>query len=439
MRLTDVAHMALPPGRLLSYAVRPRGEPGSRRPVSFDQARHVGRGQRPGSWMAIAARLPHEVPVDLPLDTVAAAWFEVVARHATFRTAFTRDGDGELQLHEIQVQPGAWIEHPIPDGVGTRDVLRAVLDQACAPFERPSHRLALVIPDSAESDRRPVMIIGADHAHVDMWSLLIVLRDFFSALDDLGAKRPPTPLLRTAAGFAEHSAALAVRPPAPDHVHRRWADILAAEGGRMPTFPLPLGTPDAARDSIVEVRDLLDAAECERVADLARARGLRLISLVLSVLTRATRDLADAPLRAIFPVHSRDEERWRDSVGWYITNSVIESDDPDPAACASAIAEAIALGSHPLGPILAPYGGMPVGPGMFALSWLDTRRLPLVPAGSDVQYVSAAIPDDGVMVWFVVNDAGLHLRARYPDTPQASVNVTAWLDAVARGLRCLVG
>ena len=138
----------------------------------------------------------------------------------------------------------------------------------------------------------------------------------------------------------------------------------------MPTFPLPLGTPDAARDSIVEVRDLLDAAECERVADLARARGLRLISLVLSVLTRATRDLADAPLRAIFPVHSRDEERWRDSVGWYITNSVIESDDPDPAACASAIAEAIALGSHPLGPILAPYGGMPVGPGMFALSWL---------------------------------------------------------------------
>ena len=72
-------------------------------------------------------------------------------------------------------------------------------------------------------------------------------------------------------------------------------------------------------------------------------------------------------------------------------------------------------------------------------SWLDTRRLPLVPAGSDGQYVSAAIPDDGVMVWFVVNDAGLHLRARYPDTPQASVNVTAWLDAVARGLRCLVG
>ena len=38
------------------------------------------------------------------------------------------------------------------------------------------------------------------------------------------------------------------------------------------------------------------------------------------------------------------------------------------------------------------------------------------------------------MVWFVVNDAGLHLRARYPNTPQARRNVRAWLDAVEKAL-----
>ena len=73
------------------------------------------------------------------------------------------------------------------------------------------------------------------------------------------------------------------------------------------------------------------------------------------------------------------------------------------------VSEAIRLGSHPLGPILAPHGGMRVPPRMFAVSWLDTRRLPVaVPEGLELQYVGAVMPTDGVMVWFIVNDAGVH-------------------------------
>jgi len=39
------------------------------------------------------------------------------------------------------------------------------------------------------------------------------------------------------------------------------------------------------------------------------------------------------------------------------------------------------------------------------------------------------------MIWFLVNRAGLHLRCRYPDTPEARANVGGWLDAVEQGLR----
>ena len=426
MRLTNVARMALPQGRLLSYAVLPVGERGPRLPVSFDQSRHVGLGQRPGSWMAISARLP----IGTGLDDLAAAWFAVVQRHGTFRTAFSHDRDGTLQLHEITVAPGEWIEHHVSDGQEPREVLRRLFDQSCAPFEVPSHRLVVALPDAAQPDQRPLVVVGADHAHVDMWSFLIVLRDLFTCLADLRAGRAPGAGLPPAASFAEHSAALEARPPAPDEVHQRWSEILGAEGGVMPLFPLPLGNPDFPGDSIIDVRDLLDSGQAARFAELAHAEGVRTISLAMSVLTRATLGLAGTSLRAVFPVHSRDEERWRDSVGWYITNSVIESGDPDPAACTRAIKEAIALGSHPLAPILAPYGGMRTAPGMFAISWLDTRRLPELPPDADVRYVSAIVRDDGVMVWFIVNDTGLHLRARYPNTAQAQRNVRAWLDAV---------
>ncbi len=434
MRLTNVALMALPAGRMHSYAVRV-GEPGRRLPVSFDQGIHVGAGDRPGSWMALAVRCDPTVA----LDELGAAWDAVVGRHGTLRSAFSLEYDDELLLHEVEVGPGEWREHVVPRGRATRDVLREVLDATCRPFGRPSHRLCVVLPEEGAEDPRPAVVIAADHAHVDMWSLLALLRDLLACLGDLRAGRPLGADLPPAPSFAEHTQALLDLPREPPHVRRRWFGILDAEGGRMPAFPLPLGDLDPVPPEVVEVRDVLDAGECRAVADRAHAAGVRMISLATSVLTRVTAELADRPLRAVFPVHSRHEQRWHDSCGWFITNSVIESATPEAAACRVAVEEAIRLGSWPLGPILAPYGGMPVRPGMFALSWLDARRLPVrVDPGLEVQYVSAAIRTDGVMVWFVVNDSGLHLRARYPETPQARESVGRWLDAAEDGLRALV-
>ena len=207
----------------------------------------------------------------------------------------------------------------------------------------------------------------------------------------------------------------------------------------MPLFPLPLGDVSEPRPEVVEVRDVLDSDEAVRFADRAHAQGVRMIALATSVLTAATRATADRPLRAVFPVHSRYEDRWHDACGWFITNAVIESFDADPVACSAAVTEALRLGSWPLAPILAPWGGMPQAPGMFAVSWLDTRRLPVhLDPALGLQYVSARIRTDGVMVWFVVNDSGLHLRCRYPDTAEARANVGRWLDAVESGLRAAV-
>lgn len=430
MRLTNVAQMTLPAGRLRSLEVRAVPQRAERLPVSFDQARHVGEGDRPGSWMAIAVRLPEHVTD----QDVAAAWAAVCARHGTLRTVFERAGGGEVALHDAVLTVGPWVEHDVGDRA-TRDVVREVLDAACRPFASPAHRLCLVEPGPEADDPRPAVLLAADHAHVDMWSLVVLVRDLVSCVDDVRRGTEPGGRLPLSPAFADHTAALRARPPAPGHVRRRWADILEAEGGVMPLFPLPLGDVSAPTPEVVEVRDVLDAGGAARFADVAHGRGVRMIALAMSVLTRATREVAGAPLRAVFPVHSRYEDRWHDAVGWFITNAVIESYDTDPRACAAAVKEALGLGSWPLAPILAPWGGMPQAPGMFAVSWLDTRRLPVhLDPALDVQYVSAATRTDGVMVWFVVNDSGLHLRCRYPGTPQARVNVGAWLDAVEAGL-----
>jgi len=430
MRLTNVTQMTLPEGRLSSYGVRVSGAAVRRLPISFDQRRHVGEGERDGSWMAVAFE-PDGSPTR---EDLATAWDRVVARHGTLRTVFSRDADGDLILEERAIEPGDWVEHLADGASAPRDALRRALDDRCHPFGAPSHRLCVLRP--ADRRRRPTIVIAADHSHVDMWSLLILVRDLLTELriepdvevDHSAAPAPP-------ASFAEHTAHLAQLPSAPEEIHGRWEDILRAGDGAMPTFPLPLGDVSRPREEVVEVRDVLDADEAAAFEAAASEAGVRASALGISVLTDVTATLCDAPLRAVFPVHSRHEPRWLDSVGWYITNSVIECADADPRAAAAAIREALALGSHPLQPILAPYGGMPARPGMFAISWLDTRRLPAVPPGLRIQYVSARVRTDGVMIWFIVNESGLHLRCRYPDTAQARTSVGRWLDAVQAGLR----
>lgn len=441
--------MDLGSGRLFSYGVRIAPAPARRLPISYDQARHVGDRQRPGSWMAFAFRL--EEPATH--DELAAAWDAVVARHGTLHSVFSRADDGAgdepsagdhmgvaagLRLHDIAIHPGTWREHTVAHGQPTREVLREVLDEACAPFSQPSHCLCVVEPGPDADDPRQEIVIAADHAHLDMWSLVIIVRDLLACVDDLRAGRPLGTELPEAPPFAEHTAELAAMPAAPAEVTARWASIIDAGGGEMPVFPLPLGQLRPVPAEVVEVRDVLDAEETQRLADSAHARGLRSLALGISVLTEVTARLTGGPLRAVFPVHSRHEPHWRDAVGWFITNAVIESSDADPVACAAAVKEATGLGSWPLAPILAPYGPMPPPPGMFAISWLDVRRLP-VPAAeaTELRYVSARIRTDGVMIWFLVNASGLHLRCRYPDTPEARANVGRWLDEVQAGLQAL--
>jgi hypothetical protein len=88
---------------------------------------------------------------------------------------------------------------------------------------------------------------------------------------------------------------------------------------------------------------------------------------------------------------------------------------------------------------MAPWGGMPEQPGMFAVSWLDLRRQPvrIDAAALDAQYVGAAIRTHGVMLWFIIDDSGVHLRCRYPDTHVARASVGTWLDALVARMRGL--
>ncbi len=369
------------------------------------------------------------IPASTTTEDLAQAWHAVITRHGTLRTIFTRKGHS-LVLQEVAIEGGHWKEHGAA-GRPSHEVVREIFDRHCRSFSVPSHHLVVAGLDG----RTPRVVIGLDHAHTDAWSLLVLVRDMLHCLADLAASRGPGTSMHPVESFAAHTATLEAMLPAPAEVRSRWAQIIDSGGGVMPTFGLPLGDVTVPQPEVVQVRDLFDAAELARFEDVVAEHGMRMFTAAVSVLTQVERAVSGQPLRAVLPVHSRHDERWHSSVGWFITNAVIESSDPAPVACAAAIKEAIGLGSYPLAPIMSAYGGMPAGPEMFAISWLDNRRLPVsIDASAAPHHVSAVIETDGVMIWFLVNATGLHLRCRYPDTVIAGDSVKAWLDAVCSGL-----
>lgn len=436
--------MDLAAGTVHRYSVQVGRATGPDLPVSFDQGRHVALGSRPGSWIAAAFRLP----AGAHRAQIAAAWHAVIARHGTLSTEFappaasgSADDAGRPTLTPVEILPGSWTEVGVDAGEDPREALRREFDAACDPYAAPSYALTVVEPTTAVDsagprDGHPTAVIGFDHAHVDAWSLLVVARDFSACLADIIAGRAPGEALPSAAPFARHTAELAARPPAPAHVQRRWDEIMAAGAGEMPVFPLPLGDISAPRAEVVDDYFVLDPEGVDSLAERAREAGTRMLAVAIAEMTASFRAFGADSLRAVFPVHSRHRSEWHDSVGWFITNSVLENNSTDPATAGQRVKEAIALGDYPLQPLLRRWGGMPHTPGMFAISWLDHRRLPVaLDKNLEPQHVSARIRTTGVMIWFVVNDAGLSMRCRYPDTPEARTCVDAWLRSLRAGLQ----
>lgn len=366
MRLTNVSQMQVQSGRVYSCALRAEitDPPASEQlPVSFDQERHVSFGSRPGSWMAVS----FSMPLHADREVIADAWIQVIQRHGTLRSFFSWDGEadgssGDLTLSPGQVSLGEWEQlayGSVLSPPALRTVLREHFDLVCRSLESPSYRLC-VIEDEAGTET-PQVVIGSDHAHVDAWSLLVLVRDLAACTQDalegrtLGADLPP------AESFSAHTQDLADQPAPPQEVVDRWSDILESGGNSMPRFPLDLGDVSQPVGEFVEIRDVFDADELAQVEAHAAEHKVRLIAVAVSVMTRLAAELSGGPLRAVFPVHSRHDARWFNSVGWFITNSVLENHDDDYRASYAAVKEAIRLGSYPLAPIMRPYGGMQIG------------------------------------------------------------------------------
>ncbi|MGZ8179304.1 condensation domain-containing protein [Williamsia sp. SKLECPSW1] len=424
-------------------------------PPSFNQRFHLeaARGAPPGRSVFLAAAFDVDGPVDH--KALERSFAALVGRHDTLRCGFVAQNTGDTgdtagtagtgvritrRVHDVarmRLVPDPPIETSGPREA--HEAVRRMLTGSCAPFGEPDHCFAAI-----DRHDRSTIICGFDHAHVDAWSMAVVVDDLRVLYDgyrtEPGAFHPSR--LGPVGSFLGHCAEEAeddsdhARHPAMEG----WRAFFAHHHNTPPSFPADLGLPPGEdAEQAVDLRPLADADTADRLESTCLALGASTFAGVLAAMAHATRDIGlGDELSLLFPMHTRRTARRDTAVGWFTTNAPITvRPRADLAATVAAtgidLRSAVTLGAIPIPAVLSAVGGITFARSdVFMVSYVDYRRLPGAQhhAGLDAHHISNVTRADDVQIWVSRTDAGLALRTRHPDTPAARRVVGVFLDAV---------
>lgn len=424
MRVTTVDHYAPEPGTFVHWIARDDGTAiESPAPPSFNQLVHLAGAEAGYTWLAAA------FDVDGPLDrgALADAYRALIARHGTLRSSFVPTSTGPRTVLRsgsvrLEEQPGAVHR----SSAALRDTLWRFCNDRCAPFAERAYLLAAIDrPDTA------TIVCAFDHAHVDAYSIAIVIEDL--RLLYHGADPESLPPVGDFVEHCAHPVEFRDDDPRVDG----WREFFGDQGVVPPSFPLDLGlAPGRSAPQAVELRRMLSAETAREFESYCRTNDSGVFAGVLAATAHGVRAIGGGDrVRLLFPMHTRHEPRWQHAVGWFTTNAPVAIDaSGEPAQTVRraqhAVRAAIEIGTVALAPTLRALGGLrPHRADIFMVSYIDYRRLP----GADARnatHISNTSSADDVQIWFSRSADGLALRVRYPATAPARAVVLSFLNEV---------
>ncbi|OCH93414.1 hypothetical protein OBBRIDRAFT_790288 [Obba rivulosa] len=148
----------------------------------------IGAWQRSGE-----SRYQHvfgfELPADIDVSRLYAAWDELLKRHAILRATFARSEQGEsrLVIHKRESMGTRWTEEALDDSEEFNDTVSSrmrTLVSSPPPMQEPLTRAILL-----RSSSHNALVIRLHHFQYDAWSLQLLLSDLFHLYQ---GERPPS-------------------------------------------------------------------------------------------------------------------------------------------------------------------------------------------------------------------------------------------------------
>jgi hypothetical protein len=462
MEFIELGDYRLPAGRVTEWTPSTHGDGEcwavDDRPLTYVHEHHFARGwaQREcnspeSSWLGGIFEV-HDRYDPHAMARALRCW---MLRHEALRTTVSKvvDAEGAISLARLtntgcvlDIRPRA--ADRLATGSQIHQHLTDLFDSSISPLDWPHCLVATITEiDEGLSGDGFVVVFAADHSVMDAYSMLLSINEIQQLYAfELHGVDPGLPEIGSHIDFSVTDR-LAGGDMTTDHrAVRTWERFLAADGGRFPTFPLPIGALDAphlagsVRPHSQQASSsswLLSADAAAVINAHSRRLGLNLQAAVLAALAVTNRALTgSATLRFAMPVHTRYESQYVESVGWYVGIIPVEIDIAGAATigeCMAAAAAAVSankeLSRYPY-PRVAQLLEHEATP-RFVVSYLDVRFVPGAQAWERWRAQtlrSAAHSDQEVYFWIARTPEGVTISARFPNNEVASANVRLFTE-----------
>lgn len=440
MRVTTASRFRPPPGVLVEWTAAPvAGFEEHPAPASMNQRFHLGATDP--TWLAFSFRDPRVLDLDV-LRAAFAAW---IRRHETLRSRF-RIEDGDIRRDVLP--PDGFSLHRKDVGTFTasgelRDHVTGRFEQQCRPVGWPPYLMGAILGVHGTT-----VFGGFDHAHVDAHSIAIAVHEIQVLYHALSTGEPDG--LSEVGSFVDRCSDEAREPADPaDPAVGVWRDFLRESGGATPPFPLNLGVSPGQRAlQRSETMPLLDASSADRLERWCRDRSGSVFTGLLAAFGLAlSRSGASEKVRLVVPVHTRDDPKWTQAVGWFTTNMPIaftvgDLDETGDAAV-KAFREGLKTLRTELPSVLAALSEefRQQRQDVFMLSYMDYRDFPVSTEFPECnpQHVSSEGECDDAQFWISRTDEGLFMRTRYPQTERAFAAMADFREHLGSALAEIAG
>ncbi|MDK1347379.1 condensation domain-containing protein [Streptomyces sp. 378] len=450
MRMTDIQHCEVRPGRLVEWTLDPaaaatvKGLREDSRPPAYIQESHIraSRSVREDglfvpTWIGVGFDLPGRTEPDVLQDALH-AW---TLRHETLRSGFTWSGPPDDEMVRFTLDSEDVRLHREEIGDFTDETALAVhlqnrFDIVADALRWPNFIYAAVIRDDSTS-----VYMAFDHSNVDAYSLQNIPATLHELCAAAAAGRCPTQQpVASYVDFCETERADADNVDDGHDTVARWREFIKNCDGQLPNFPVDLGLdPDGGLPpQKVLCGPLVDADDAAAFEAHCRPYGGSLVG-VLAATALIVHEIGGEPVfRTVVPFHTRATSRWSDSVGWYVGGAPVEIQVAEVPGFHGALENARTalranrrLARTPLERVLRLLGTdfRPTSPDLYSLvSFLDARDIPGSERWAELKTYGLVRVSygDRVCVWVNRLHEGLWFACRYPDTDIAHKNLSLY-------------
>ncbi|MFT3660487.1 MAG: condensation domain-containing protein [Gordonia sp. (in: high G+C Gram-positive bacteria)] len=383
----------------------------------------------------------------LHADALGRAINGFLRRHDTYRSWFSLEDDGTVARHvvtpeTIEMTPTSYGE------LSGAEIVAHVQETTPGPFRWDCFTFGAV-----ERDTGFTLYAAVDHLNTDGMSQAMTCRELISLY--LGEAFGADTELPEVAGYLDYCAHERSVSAGLDHDSphvRRWLDLVRADGGRLPSFPLPLRSVDGDDDeaytrSAHRSAVIFDEAAAQRFAEVGKAHGGNMIGSLLAVAAVVAQEFTGrSSYLGMTPKSTRGEGPGRNSIGWFTSLIPVPievgADVPFTSLVGPAFQSYLAgkeltdVSFHRVLQLVEPGDGIDVAPGWSVpmVSYIDVRRLPGVELldAIDVNLFGNRGSSEEVFLWVNRFPKETMISFLFPDTPQAHESIERYLEAFTR-------